>query len=483
MTSRSATRGPLGRAGALHLALLSLAASAAHAGSKDYAVATVAIAADGQSAQAAVRVGHIAKETFAQQPDASLLDLEKVLEGAEPLWKDKLAAAEAAARKGKTAMDSVELPVAADAFAEAMVAYEQAVPGLKDINAVRDTLVQQGTVLVLQGDTRSGKEAFFRALTLDPGYRMEEEGTNKRVLSTFDAAVKTQRKAGQGTLTVYASSGAAEVWIDGVFRGVAPFTADVSAGRHYVRVVRDGYLSWGTAAEVKRGSEVSVQASLRPTARLPKLEELSARVTREQESDKPIAELAAALKVDRLVAIVVKDQNGSASLIATMVDGVSAKVIARANKVFATGDTFFDHDVHNFLVDKIIHGEGAAPEEYVPVKPKKPDDKTSMLPGEAEKVETPGAVIGGWVLTGSGAALAVNSVVFGIISYTLFDDYRNKLKTQLDPNLEPVRSAWLTTSIVTDASWILGAAAIAGGTVALVNGYSEQAAQEEVLNP
>jgi hypothetical protein len=473
------------------LALLA-ASSPALAKDKGYAVAAVAIPADGQSSPVAVNTSRIAKETFAADSEISVLDMEKVLDGGEPIWLDKLTEAEADAKKGKNAKDSVELNVASDAFASAMVAYEQAVPGLKDMSAVVDTLVQQGTVFVLSGDARSGQQSFVRALTLDPGFRLPKDGTNKRVQTTFDAAVKDERAAGQGTLTVYSSTGAAEVWVDGVFRGVAPFTVDIAAGRHYVRVVRDGYLSFGAAAEVKRGAESSVQASLKPTAKLSKLEEATTRIAREPENDKNVADLAAALQVDKLVVVLVKDENGSALLNATMVDGVSGKVISKAHKVFASKDSFFEHDVHTFIDERIKNGIGIESTSGDPTPPPPPKTKDpSLLPGTPDKVETPVTVISGWVLVGTGSALAINTAVFGVISYQLYDAYRNKDLTpndprggtQLDPNLGNVRNQWLTTSIVTDASWVVGGACLAGGIWALVNGYSEMSAREEVVNP
>jgi hypothetical protein len=457
-------------------------AAAARAAGAGYSLATVAIPADGQSAPVAVNVARIADEAWAHQEDSQLLDLEKVLEGGDPIWVEKLAAAEAAAQKGKQAMDAVELPVAADAFAEAIVAYEQAVPGLKDTTALVDTLMKQGQVFVLQGDARSARSSFARALTLDPAMRLPKEGTPPRVLKEFDSVVKEQKTAGQGTLTVYSTTGAAEVWVDGVFRGIAPFTVDVGAGRHYVRVVRDGYLAWGTAAEVKRGAETSVQASLRPTSRLAKFEELAARVPRNKESVRPVAELAAALQVDRLLAIVVEDSNGSALLTATLVDGVSGRQLARASKAFAPSDSFFDRDVKGFLVERLQPGTGDGPVE-APPDDGKPPEQGSLLPGAAEQVETPSAVVGGWVLVGTAGALAINTLVCGLVSLNLYDTYRNKIPTQTDPNLNAVRTTWLTMSVITDASWILGAAAAAGGAMLLVNGYSELEAREEVVNP
>src|SRR5205085_9482357 len=128
-----------------------------------------------------------------------------------------------------------------------------------------------------------------------------------RVLKAFDEAVKDRKSAGEGSLTVYATAGAAEVWVDGVHRGAAPMTLAMPVGRHYVRVVRDGYAAFGGTADVKRGSEASVQAQLKPTERLAKFEEQTAKLVREKDNAKVFTELAAFLQVDRLLGVVVED--------------------------------------------------------------------------------------------------------------------------------------------------------------------------------
>jgi hypothetical protein len=445
-------------------------------------VCTLAIPADGQSTATAVDVARIADDAWAADQDVSLLDLERVLEGGDPLWVEKLQKAQEAREKGKQALDAVELPVAADAFAEAIVQYEQAIAGMKDITPIVETLAQQGTVLSLQGDAKNARAVFSRALALDPAFRLPNDAA-KRVSKLFDEVVKESRNVGQGTLTVYATTGAAEVWVDGVFRGVAPLSISARTGRHYVRTARDGYVAQGTAVEVKRGSEATVQAQLRPTSKLAKLEELGLRVARSKDSVRPIAELAAWLQVDQLLTVVVEDSGGSALLTAVLVDAVSGKQIARASKAFAPKDEFFERDVRGFVKAKLMASTGEAPPDATTPSDIKTPEQPSLLPGEAEQIETPGAVIGGWVLIGLSAIPIGTTIGFGIGSYNLYDGYRNKLPSQLDPNFEKLRGAWLTTSIVTDVSWILAVGMLAGGTTLLVTGYSEKAAMEEVVNP
>ncbi|MCC7072187.1 MAG: PEGA domain-containing protein [Deltaproteobacteria bacterium] len=470
----------------LLLGCATLSASVAHARDAEVMVAAIAIAADGGSAPVAVEVARVAHETLAHDRDVRQLDLERVLDGGDPLWVSKLQAAEAATRKGTSALESVELPVAAEAFAEAVVAYEQAVAGMRDLTPLVEVFGRQGVVFTLQGDKKNAEEAFARALALDPAWRIEGTAPSK-ARAAFEVTVKAQKNAGQGTVTVYATTGAAEVWVDGVFRGVAPLTLDARAGRHYVRVARDGYLAHGSAVEVRRGSEATVQTSLRPTSRLAKLEELSHRVARSKESVGPVAELAAWLQVDRLLVLLVEDSGGSALVTGTLVDGVNGQQRARASKAFSPRDSFFERDVRNFLRERLAPGASEGADAPRPERTPPPDGDgpptPSLLPGEAERVEAPGAVVGGWVLLGLSAVPIGTGIGFGIASLNYYDAFRNKLPDQVDPNLNPLRTTWLTMSIITDVSWALAIGMVAGGSAALVIGYDEWAAREEVATP
>jgi hypothetical protein len=208
-----------------------------------------------------------------------------------------------------------------------------------------------------------------------------------------------------------------------------------------------------------------------------------------------VVELAAWLKVDQLVAIVVEDDAGSATLTATLVDAVSGRRLAKASKAFATKDEFFERDVRGFVKTKLVAAGGGddggarPPGETSGTSPgdrggEAPDGTNrSLLPGAAEQIETPGAVIGGWVLIGLAAIPVGTGIGFGIGSLNLYDGYRNKIPNQRDPQLEEVRGAWLATSLVTDISWVVAVGMIGGGAALLVSGYNEQAALEEVVTP
>jgi hypothetical protein len=468
--------------------MLALASSVARAGDGT-SYAALVIGKDPQTIPIAVNVARMAREVVAVNPDLDNISLEQVLEGTEPVAWAKRKEAEAFRDKGRLATEALEFPVAADAYAQALVAYEQAVPGLTDLSGIVDVLLRGGAVLVSQGDKEAGVRNFDRALALDPAVRLPKQGNSARVLKVFDEALKARKSAGEGTLTVYATTGAAEVWIDGVFRGVAPLSLSVPVGRHYVRVLRDGYVAFGSGVDVKRGTESSVQASLRPTAQLAKLEAQVAKVTRNPESHTPVVELAAFLQVDRTMVVVVESEGASVLLTLIVVDAVANKELARASKAFAVKDSFFEHDVKLFLSERVQGGgidagasrTGTGSSGSSAAGGSSGGD-ASMLPGDPEAVETPGTVIAGWVMLGVSIVPIASTVTFGVLSWNYYGVYRN-LPSQLDPNLQPLRNAWLATSIATDASAAVAIVLVGGGVAALVSGYAAQATQEEVLAP
>ena len=58
--------------------------------------------------------------------------------------------------------------------------------------------------------------------------------------------------------------GDAEVWIDGEFRGTAPVTLHLPAGKHEVVFRLEGYRSWARELVVVAGDDTRVTARLQP---------------------------------------------------------------------------------------------------------------------------------------------------------------------------------------------------------------------------
>ncbi|MDP2340936.1 MAG: PEGA domain-containing protein [Deltaproteobacteria bacterium] len=444
---------------------------------------SVGIPIDSGSARAAVQVATAAREAIAADTALTVIDLEALLDATDaPPAAARITEARRLKDKADLGLSMVDLPVAADAYATALVAFEQGAAALTNINEVVDTLEKQATTFALQGETASAKQSYDKALALDPGFRLAADAP-PRAKKIFDDVVKGWRTPPMGQLTVYATTGAAEVWVDGVPRGASPLTLDVPAGRHLVRVYREGYRAWGGAVDVKKGSESTAQAALKPTAGFAKLDELLGRLSRNPENAQNVSDVVRFLKVDRVLLTLVEVQGPIANVSGFYVDGVSGRTLRKGQKSLSVDGNFFERDTTTFVRERFLQGQNLGSIDD-PVKVEVPVDRRrgpSRLPGEAEKVETPGMVIAGWVTLSTAIVPLATGIVLGVVTLNQNEAFHSR--DQVDPELEQIKSAWLFTSVGADVGMVVGAGMIATGAVLLVNGYSEQAALEDVMEP
>ena len=438
---------------------------------------TIAVPKDSGAARAAVLSAPALRDAFAGDGRFTLRDLESLLDDvAAPPADARLQEARRLHSKADLALSIVDLPVAADAYGQALVAFEQGAAALTDIAEVVDCFDKQATTFVLLGDRAAADNAWQRALALDPGFRLAPDAA-PRVSKVFEGVLKTYRDPPIGQLTVYATTGAAEVWVDGVPRGSSPLTIDVPAGRQHVRVTREGYRAWGGAVEVKKGQEATAQAPLKPTTGFARLDELLTRLARNPDNDATVAEVSRLLKVDRLVLAVVATEGSVATVTGIAVDAVAGRVLGRAEKSLPVDGDFFARDATRFFRERLVV-EAASRAVTAPTELER---RTTRLSGDAEVVETPAAVVAGWVLS-IGAVVPVG-VGIGLGIATLNQSAAYLSRTQVDPELATIKNAWLFSAIGADVGYVVGAAMLTGGVILLINGYDEQQTREAVLRP
>jgi hypothetical protein len=438
---------------------------------------TLAVPTNVQGEATAITVARLLRSVVRNTPGFTLKDLEALLDDIDaPPHEALLIDAMKQKEKADLALSMVDLPVAADAYAQALVAFEQAAAGLRDITPMVDALDRQATTFALQNDTKAARQAWERALALDPGFRVAGDAA-PRAKKAFDELVRNYRTPPMGKLTVYTSSGAAEVWVDGVARGVAPLTLEVPAGRHLVSLVHDGFRAFGTAVDVKKGLEASVQAALKPTKGYAKLDAMLGRVAKNPDGDSLAAEVARALKIDRLVLVTVAQSTTAVTIAGRVVDGVTGKIMASSSKAMISEAEFFERDASRFA-EELLQAHDRRSQQADPVGDNNTGGK-DLLVGDAAAVPVPGAVVAGGVLLGLSVLPLAGAITLGVITLQQSGQYR--IRAQVDPELANIKQTWLFTSLGADGLYVGTAVMVGLGTFFLVSGLDDWSTKEEVM--
>jgi hypothetical protein len=473
------------RALVVGLAIFSASASA----QDGVSIAVVPVAADTPSEQQAVVIGQLSRQGYARNPKYAPVDLEVLLDNGEtPAAERQRRKAIAALDRCRAAYDAFELAPAVEACAEAIVGFEQSVAALTDIEPMLAALRFQGASYVLLGDTKNARRAFEQLHVLAPGNALSGNfpDTVKEVFEGAEARVATRRT---GRLTVYATPAAAEVWIDGRFRGAAPLTVEgLPVGRHLVRVVRDGYQSYGTPADVTRKIDETVQATLRPTAQLAKLDALLGRLR--TGGDRAPAELAQLLKVDQLLWLKVETRGDDVEVRGTLTDGVSGAPVAEAQKTFVSTGTRYRSDVELWIAESFRKTDEREVGDTLPGDNLVGTGDNPFVPDRPIERPTDPKVVVGWSFVGIGGAGFLTGVISGVYSLYTWDIYKNQgqmfgsqgIPNQTHPELDNVRDAFFVSSLVADIGWTVFVVGTGVGAWMVVSGLNDEEALEDVLS-
>jgi hypothetical protein len=216
-------------------------------------IATLSHGAGPGADKAAALVGHYTRQAFSQDERFELVPVGQVLGNAE---RDRalrnFSEAEQAASRARDAYDQLDLDGAESGCKLALSRYERFAAYVDDFKKVAETMMLLGAVFILRGDERQGTQSLEQALNVYPQSEPDPRVFNPAMRAQFSQVSARLATRSGGTLSIATTPGYAEVFVDGHFVGVSPVALEnVTEGRHYIRLSRDGYKPAGKVMRKK----------------------------------------------------------------------------------------------------------------------------------------------------------------------------------------------------------------------------------------
>jgi hypothetical protein len=236
----------------------------APAGQPAYAFA---MATDTSLAEITRELDSALRDLLASDQRFSSTNADNLLNGLDSHVLEELAHARELYEEGRAAYLNLDLEQASRLFAQVLQVYEAQVAHVSDLNLFSDCLLYTGATEVLSGNLRQAGTAFTRLLVIDPERRPDPDVFPPPVVEAYEYTMGRMRGAAEGVLEVTSTPEGADLFIDGVFQGPTPQAlSGLKAGRHYVRVRRQGFVEAGQVVEVSGRGPSRVALNLQPTA-------------------------------------------------------------------------------------------------------------------------------------------------------------------------------------------------------------------------
>jgi len=415
-----------------------------------------AIARDPSGQKAAAAVGAVLRRRIDADERLRLIEPGRVLSG-DPRTREEemLDRARAALADGRRSYDALALDDAIARLGQAVSLYQQAGPLLGDLGELKTALAYLGAALTLRGSADEGVSTFFELLTLDPSYA--PAGFPPVVNQVFDRALDRLSSSATGSVEIYSTPPYAAVFLDGEFRGVTPLTVDqLTAGTHYLRLEKDGYIVFGGPLEIAPKQRITSQTRLRDIKRGAELRDLLSRAVPEVAGSGMgghLRSLARLLIAETLIVVAVSQSGPDASLTASVFDGTAAMRLGTERAVLSVQSADFQPQVEAMVGRLLAAAAGQVTAEATPGQaPSGTDGAFGLEPGAGTGKTTtgktttgetaeggtasqpaegvvltpapkegeneamkPGHIVG-WTLIGVGGAAAVAGIVFGILT-------------------------------------------------------------------
>ncbi|MEZ4266402.1 MAG: PEGA domain-containing protein [Myxococcota bacterium] len=174
-----------------------------------------------------------------------------------------LVAADAALWAAKEAATKSDFNAAVEKFKESLALYDKGLDKLVDFDKLVDAALGVSLAYFMAGFDDNGEDALSAVLVIRPDLILDK----RKVPAAATGALERLRKVADtntlGTTTVESTPPGADVFLNGVRVGQTPWSQKgLVRGKHYLRVVAEGYEPWGKSWFANNNS-VSYSAKLK----------------------------------------------------------------------------------------------------------------------------------------------------------------------------------------------------------------------------
>ena len=333
--------------------------------------------------------------------------------------------AERVSSEGRKSFDELDTAISLQKFEQALAEYAQT-----DLSKHFPLMVKAWTMkiasLIANGSTKATDTEWRKLLAVEPKLSLSPNDFSPDTLALVEKRKKLNLKEPTPELGVASSSPDSQVYIDGVFRGMAPVKFKVTAGDHFLTLVTPGY---ALLQQTVHFGSIKVEPVQQPAAEA--LKELSGAMSDSKNPQvwkKALISLVNRLGLDGLL-VLVPDVEGNVRIdrVYRFSEGGNLATVKSGNDVSRSIKDALDDRPDGLLLgstDRMNH----------------PSKRSSTTPG--------------YVLLGSGAGAIALGVVFGVLSANHNSQFAKLAQT--DPRAGSLKSSGRTLAIAADVSYLVG---------------------------
>ncbi len=227
--------------------------------------------------------------------------------GASPARKEAIAQARTLLDEGKNAYEQLDLDQALANFTEAVKKVEYGYGYLDRQALFLEALMYAGATQALLGEADKAVTCFERVHTL-PGRKILDPNLfPPNIQEIFHTSAQTPESSQSGKLKVSSVPAGAKIYLDGRYLGGSPQTvADLPAGIHMVKALKDGFQPWGGVVKIRAARSRPLRIRMRSFSKNRALGRHLTQVQVEIKKGEPgqaATELSAFLSAQRLVLV------------------------------------------------------------------------------------------------------------------------------------------------------------------------------------